>query len=48
VKMYEKVNMGMCVGSIVLAMYGALVLLTYWSVCWLVPVVPGVNVRSPV
>jgi hypothetical protein len=27
--------MGMCIGSIVIAMNGALVLLTYWYVCWL-------------
>jgi hypothetical protein len=27
--------MGMCIGSIVIDMNGALVLLTYWYVCWL-------------
>jgi len=27
--------MGMCIGSIVIAMNSALVLLTYWYVCWL-------------
>ena len=34
-KMYERVNMGKCVGSIVIATHGVLVLLTCWCVCWL-------------